>query len=53
MNSIQPNSSIISSQLYIKKEQTYSIKNVGLVKSKKDIYDLSEKSDIIVKIIMV
>ena len=41
------------SQLYIKKEQTYRIKNVGLVKSKKDIYDLSEKSDIIVKIIMV
>jgi curved DNA-binding protein CbpA len=41
------------SELYMKREQTYRIKNVGLVKSKKDIYDLSEKSDIIVKIIMV
>jgi DnaJ-class molecular chaperone len=41
------------SQLYIKKEQTYRIKNAGLVKTKKDIYDLSEKSDIIVKVIMV
>jgi predicted transcriptional regulator len=34
-------------------EQIYRIKNAGLVKSKKDIYDLSEKSDIIVKIIMI
>jgi DnaJ-class molecular chaperone len=41
------------SQLYIKMEQIYRIKNAGLVKSKKDIYDLSEKSDIIVKIIMI
>lgn len=41
------------SELYIKKEQIYRIKNEGLVKSKKDIYDLSEKSDIIVKVIIV
>lgn len=40
------------SQLYIKMEQIYKIKNAGLVKSKKDMYDLSEKSDIFVKIIM-
>lgn len=38
------------SNLYMKKEQTYKIKNAGLSKIKKDIYDVSEKSDIIVKI---
>jgi curved DNA-binding protein CbpA len=38
------------SNLYMKKEQTYRIKNAGLSKIKKDIYDVSEKTDIIVKI---
>lgn len=38
------------SELYIKREQTYIIKGKGLVNIKKDIYDLSDKSDIIVKI---
>jgi hypothetical protein len=38
------------SNLYMKKEQYYRIKNEGLVKIKKDIYDVSEKTDIIVKI---
>lgn len=38
------------SNLYIKKEQYYRIKNEGLSKVKKDIYDISEKTDIIVKI---
>jgi hypothetical protein len=38
------------SNLYMKKEQTYKIKNAGLSKIKKDIYDVSEKSDIIVKV---
>ena len=40
-------------QLYMKREQYYRIKNSGLSKVKKDIYDVSEKTDIIVKIIMV
>jgi hypothetical protein len=40
------------SQLYIKREQFYRIKNEGLSKAKKDIYDVSEKTDIIVKIII-
>jgi len=39
------------SNLYMKKEQTYRIKNAGLSKIKKDIYDISEKTDIIVNII--
>jgi len=38
------------SNLMIKREQNYSIKNAGLSKIKKDIYDISEKTDIIVKI---
>lgn len=38
--------------LYMKKEQTYRIKNAGLSKIKKDIYDISEKTDIIVNIII-
>jgi DnaJ-class molecular chaperone len=38
------------SQLYIKREQYYKIKNQGLTKSKKNIYDVSDKTDIIVKI---
>jgi hypothetical protein len=39
-------------ELYMKKEQYYRIKNQGLTKVKDDIYDVSEKADIIVKIIM-
>ena len=41
------------SDLYMKREQYYRIKNQGLSKIKKDIYDVSEKTDIIVKIILV
>ena len=36
----------------MKKEQYYTIKNMGLSKIKNDIYDITEKADIIVKIIM-
>jgi curved DNA-binding protein CbpA len=43
---------IYPSQLYIKREQLYRIKNEGLSKPKKNIYDISEKTDIIVKIII-
>jgi hypothetical protein len=39
--------------LYMKKEQTYRIKNAGLSKIKKDIYDVFEKMDIIAIIKMV
>jgi curved DNA-binding protein CbpA len=38
------------SKLFMKREQIYRIKNQGLSKIKKDIYDISEKTDIIVKI---
>jgi DnaJ-class molecular chaperone len=38
------------SDLYMKREQFYRIKNEGLTKVKKDIYDVSEKTDIVVKI---
>jgi DnaJ-class molecular chaperone len=38
------------SNLYMKCEQVYKIKNEGISKVKKNIYDVSEKSDIIVKI---
>jgi hypothetical protein len=40
-------------KLYMKKIQYYRIKNAGLSKVKKDIYDVSEKTDIIVKITIV
>jgi curved DNA-binding protein CbpA len=40
------------SNLLIKREQFYRIKNAGISKIKKDIYDVSEKSDIIVKILL-
>lgn len=40
-------------KLYMKKVQYYRIKNAGLSKVKKDIYDVSEKTDIIVKITIV
>jgi curved DNA-binding protein CbpA len=42
--------SIPLSNLYIKKEQYYCLKGKGLVNIKKDLYDLTDKSDIIVKI---
>lgn len=42
--------SIPLSSLYMKVEQYYYFKNEGLVNVKKDIYDLSDKSDIIVRI---
>jgi len=44
---------ILLDHLYMKREQYYRIKNSGLSKVKKDIYDVSEKTDIIVKIKMV
>lgn len=43
---------ILVSELYMKREQYYKIRNQGLTKSDDDIYNVSEKSDIIVKIIM-
>jgi hypothetical protein len=42
--------SIPFSQLYIKREQYYKIKNEGLSKIKSDIYDVSEKTDIIIHV---
>jgi len=39
-------------KLNFKKEQYYRIKNEGLTKIKKDIYDTSEKMDIIIKIVL-
>ena len=44
---------IFLSNLYIKREQTYVIKNAGISKQKNNIYDISEKSDIILKITIV
>lgn len=38
------------SELMIRREQWYRIQQQGLVNVKKDIYDLSDKSDIIIKI---
>jgi curved DNA-binding protein CbpA len=43
--------SIPLSNLYMKIDQYYYFRNEGLVNVKKDIYDLSDKSDIIVRII--
>ena len=42
--------SIPLSNLYMKKEQYYCLKGKGLVNIKKDLYDLTDKSDIIIKI---
>ena len=42
--------SIPLSELYIKREQYYRLKRKGLVNVKKDLYDLSDRSDIIVRI---
>ena len=44
--------SIPIANLYMKREQYYIIQNEGLSKIKTDIYDVSEKSDIIVHIIL-
>ena len=41
------------SNLYMKREQYYRIKNEGLSKVNRDIYDVSEKSDIIVKVVII
>jgi hypothetical protein len=41
---------IFLSNLFLKKKQIYRFKNEGLPISKKDIYDISKKSDIIVHI---
>ena len=38
------------SNLYLKKEQYYRLKNEGITKAKSDIYDVNDKSDIIIKI---
>jgi hypothetical protein len=38
------------SQLHMKQEQYYRIKNEGISKIKKDMCDVAERSDIIVKI---
>jgi hypothetical protein len=40
------------SQLYMKREQYYIIKNQGISKIKHDMYDVTEKADIIVKIML-
>lgn len=41
---------IMLSELYLKQEQYYIFKNMGISKIKNDIYNISEKNDIIVKI---
>jgi hypothetical protein len=40
-------------KLYMKKVQYYRIKNAGLSKVKKDIYDIAERTDIIVKLTLI
>jgi hypothetical protein len=44
---------ILVSELTMKREQYYKIKNQGLTKVNDDIYNVSQKADIIVKIILV
>ena len=44
---------ILVSELSMKREQYYRIKNRGLTKPNDDIYNVSQKADIIVKIIMI
>lgn len=44
------NFTIQLSQLNIKKQQYYVIKNEGITKIKNDLYDITEKADIIIKI---
>jgi hypothetical protein len=41
---------IPSQELYLKREQYYTIKNQGLTKIKEDWKDVSEREDIVVKI---
>lgn len=41
------------SELYLKREQFYRLKGKGMSKIKDDIYDISERADIIVKIIVI
>ena len=41
------------SELYMKSEQYYRVKNKGLTKIKDDIYDVTEMADLIVKINLV
>jgi len=45
--------SIPHSELYMKKEQQYRFKRKGIVNVKKDLYDLSDKSDVIVRITII
>jgi hypothetical protein len=45
--------SIPLSSLYMKQHQTYRFKKEGISKVKKDIYDVSDKSDIIVNITVI
>ena len=45
--------SIPTEQLYIKKNQFYKIKGQGLAKVKRDIYDISERTDVIVHITII
>ncbi len=44
---------ILVSELSMKREQFYKIKNKGLTKPNDDIYNVSQKADIIVKIMLV
>jgi curved DNA-binding protein CbpA len=44
---------ILVSELSMKREQYYKFKNKGLTKPDDDVYNVSQKADIIVKIIMV
>lgn len=41
------------SNLYMKREQYYYLRAQGLTRFKKDIYDISERSDIIVKVVII
>jgi curved DNA-binding protein CbpA len=45
--------SIPLSELYLRREQYYRLKCKGLVNVKKDLYDLSDKSDVVIKILFI
>ena len=45
--------SIPLSELYLRREQYYRLKGKGLVNVKKDLYDLSDKSDVVIKILFI
>ena len=49
----EKNFDIFLSNLYIKREQIHIIKNAGISKQKNNIYDISDKSDIILKITII